>query len=80
MWPKSGDSIEVPLTIVFAAQALSRWIEDQTGWSIRKFVRTARRYPAIEIQAGPHTITAADQLPRDLRDALDRIHGHSGAH
>jgi hypothetical protein len=59
---------------VFAALAVSRWTEDQTGWSIRKFVRTARRYRTIEIQAGPHTITAADPLPQnDLRRALETI-------
>jgi hypothetical protein len=28
------DSIEAHLTIVFAALAVSRWIEHQTGWSI----------------------------------------------
>jgi transposase len=74
------DSIEAHLTIVFAALAVSRWIEDRTGWSIRKSVRTARRYRTIEIQAGAHTITAADPLTGDLRDALDRIHGRSDAH
>ena len=47
------------LTIVFAALAISRWIEHQTGWSIRTFVRTARwaalrwapcyRYPAYKL-------------------------------
>jgi hypothetical protein len=73
------DSIEAHLTIVFAALAVTRWIEHRTGWSIRKFVKTARRYRTIEIQAGPHTIKAADPLPDDLRDALDRIHGHSAA-
>jgi hypothetical protein len=65
---------------VFAALAVSRWIEDRTGWSIRKFVRTARRYHTIEIQAGPRTITAADPLPDDLSEVLDRIHRHAGAH
>ena len=74
------DSIEAHLTIVFAALAVSRWIEDRTGWPVRKFIRTARRYRTIQIQAGAHTITAADPLPGDLRDALDRIHGHLGAH
>jgi Transposase DDE domain len=74
------DSIEAHLTIVFAALAVSRWIERQTGWSIRKFVRTARRYRTIQIQAGPRTITAADPLTDDLRQALDRIHGRSSAH
>jgi transposase len=38
------DSIEAHLTIVFAALAVSRWIEHVTGWSMRKFVKTARRY------------------------------------
>ena len=74
------DSIEAHLTIVFAALAVSRWIEHTTGWSIKKFVRTTRRYRTIEIQAGAHTITAADPLPNDLRQALDRIHHSSGAH
>jgi Transposase DDE domain len=74
------DSIEAHLTIVFAALAVSRWIEHQTGWSIRKFIRTARRYRTIQIQAGPHTITAADPLPGELRQAIDQIHGRSTAH
>ena len=68
------------MTVVFAALAVSRWIEAQTGWSIRKFVRTARRCRTIEIQAGDHTITAADPLPADLRDALNRIHRSSDTH
>jgi transposase len=75
------DSIDAHLTIVFAALAVSRWIEDQTGWSIKKFVRTARRYRTIQIQAGAHTLTAADPLPDDLRKALASIHDHAeGAH
>jgi hypothetical protein len=35
---RKRDSIEAHLTIVFAALAVSRWIEATTGWSIRKFV------------------------------------------
>jgi hypothetical protein len=80
IYHRKRDSIEAHLTIVFAALAISRWIENQTGWSIRKFVRTTRRYRTIEIQAGGHTITAADPLPADLSEALDRIHRHPGAH
>src|SRR2546429_3915125 len=69
------------LTIVFAALAVSRWIEHRTGWSIRKFVRTARRHRTIQIQAGTHTLTAADPLPDDLRQALTNIHRpDAGAH
>ena len=80
IYHRKRDSIEAHLTIVFAALAVSHWIETTTGWSIKKFVRTARRYRTITIQAGPHTITAADPLPDDLRDALEQIHRRSGTH
>ena len=74
------DSIEAHLTIVFAALAVSRWLEHRTNWSIKKFVKTARRYRTIEIQVGGHTVTAADSLPDDLRQALARIYDEPGAH
>jgi len=73
VYHRTRDSIEVHMTIVFAALAVSRWIEHRTGWSIRKFVKTARRHRTTEIQAGDHVITAADPLPDDLRDALRKI-------
>jgi hypothetical protein len=66
---------------VFVALAVSHRIETTTGWSIRKFVRTARRYRTITIQAGGHTITAADPDPDDLQAALNKISNASrGAH
>jgi transposase len=73
VYHRKRDSIEAHLTIVFAAMAVSRWIENTTGWSIRKFVKTARRYRTIQIQAGGHVITAADPLPDDLRQAVEAI-------
>jgi transposase len=73
IYHRKRGSIEAHLTIVFAALAVSRWIEARTGWSIRKFVKTARRYRTIQIQAGQHTVTAADPLPNDLRQALSAI-------
>jgi hypothetical protein len=67
------ESIEAHLSIVVAAMAVSHWIETQTGWSIKKFVRTARRYRTVQIKAGRQILTAADPLPDDLRDALTKI-------
>src|ERR1017187_973974 len=43
-------------TIVFADPAVSKWIEYRIGWSIKRFVCTARRYRTIEIQAGNHIL------------------------
>jgi hypothetical protein len=59
---------------VFAALAVSRRIEAQTGWPVRRFVKTARRYRTIQIQAGRQAITAAGPLPDELRQALDAIY------
>jgi hypothetical protein len=73
VYHRKRDSIEAHLTIVFAALAITRFIEHRTGWSIRKFVRTARRYRTVQIRAGQHILTAEDRLPPDLRDALALI-------
>ena len=67
------ESIEAHLSIVFAALAVSHWIEHQTGWSIKKFVQTLRRYRTVTIRAGNHTLTAADPLPADIQDVLATI-------
>jgi transposase len=81
VYHRKRDSIEAHLTIVFAALAVSRWVEAQTGWSIRKFVKTARRYRTVQIQAGQHTITAADPFPDELRQAIDAItRARAGVH
>ena len=80
IYHRQRDSIEAHPNIVFAALAVSRWIENHTGWSIKRFVRTARRYRTIEIQAGEQTITAADPLPPDLHHALTAIQQAANAH
>jgi DDE family transposase len=67
------ESIDAHLAIVFAALAVTRFIEARTGWSIKRFVRAARRYRSIQIRAGQHILTAEDPLPPDLRDILARI-------
>ncbi len=69
------ESIDAHLTIVFAALAVSHYIETQTGWSIKKFVRTARRCRRVQIKAGRQLLTAVDPLPDDLRDVIAKING-----
>jgi hypothetical protein len=58
---------------VFAALAVTHEIETSTGWSIKRFVQTARRYRTIAIRAGDHVLTAEEPLPNELRDALALI-------
>jgi hypothetical protein len=58
---------------VFAALAVTDWIEHQTGWSIQKLVRTVRRYRTVQIKAGGQILTAADPVPDDVSEALTEI-------
>jgi len=74
------ESIEAHLTVVFAALTIGRLIEDRTGCSIRRFVRTARRYHTVYIHAGQQPITAANPVPTELNDALSEINQAGGAH
>jgi transposase len=74
------ESIEAHLSIVVTAMAVSHFIETQTGWSIKKFVRTARRYRTVTIQAGRHTLTAAEPVADDLAEALAKINSPTSAH
>jgi transposase len=64
------ESIEAHLAVVFAALAVMHLIGAKAGWSIKKFVRTARRYRTINMRAGAHVLTAEEPLPDDLRAAL----------
>jgi hypothetical protein len=58
---------------VLTALAVSRLVEKRTGWSIRRFVRTARRYRTVQIRAGQQILTAEDPLTTELREALASI-------
>jgi hypothetical protein len=64
-------SIEAHLSIVFAARAVGRLVEDRTGWSIRKFVRTTRRYRTFHIRAGNQILDALVLYPELASRALD---------
>lgn len=66
------DSIEAHLTIVFAALAVSHWIEHETGWSIKKIVPTARSYCTVKIKTGGQ-VPPPPTLPDNLTDALTKI-------
>jgi hypothetical protein len=74
------ESIDAHLAIVFSALAVTHYVESKTGWSIKKFVRTARRYRSVDIRAGAHILTAEDPIPVDLRDALAVIARSERAH
>ena len=72
------DSIDAHLTIVFAASWSAAGSKTALAGRSDDSSAPPRRYRTIEIQAGNHTITAADPLPDDLRTAVAAI--TQGAH
>ena len=70
---RQRDSIEAHLTIVFAALAISRHLQDMTGGSIKKLVTTLRPLRTVQIKIGSNVITAAPNITADARDILDRL-------
>lgn len=74
------ESIEAHLTIVFAALAVTRFVENATGWSIKRFVRTARHRSGSAPTRWPpksHSRpTYAARRPRstdEVRTSLSRV-------
>lgn len=85
IYRRKQDSIDAHLSLVFAAMAVGHWVEQTTGWSIKRFVKTARRCRTCTIAAGGHTITAVDPSPMtspkpSTPSTLDAIKQKSGAH
>jgi transposase len=79
IYHRKRESIDAHLGVVFAALAVSHWIEQRTGWSIRKFVRTFRRYRQVTINTGTLQVAAEQSLPEDERAILAKLH-RQGAH
>jgi hypothetical protein len=73
VYHRKRDSIEAHLTSVFAALAVSRWIEHRTGWSIRNIRHDRPPLPHHPEAGRAHAITAAAPSPDDLRQALEAI-------
>jgi len=73
IYHRQRDSIEAHLTIVMAALAVARLVEQSTAWSINRFIKALRPCRTITITAGDQTITAADPIPDDTLHALTRL-------
>ncbi|MFL0580920.1 IS1634 family transposase, partial [Dietzia sp. 179-F 9C3 NHS] len=59
---RTRDAIEAHLTIVFAALAIARYLQAETGMSIKKIVRTLRRIHTVIVDIDGHHLTARTPL------------------
>ena len=65
MFHHTRDAIEAHLTVVFTALAVARYLQTETGTSIRSLVRTLRPLQEITMTIAGHSHTAADPLTPD---------------
>ncbi|MFI8697004.1 IS1634 family transposase [Dietzia maris] len=70
---RTRDSIEAHLTIAFAALAIARHLQNRTGTSIKKIVRTLRRIHTVVIDVDGHELTARTPLDDDSQAILTAI-------
>ncbi|UVE94400.1 IS1634 family transposase [Dietzia sp. B32] len=73
IFSRTRDSIEAHLTIVFAALAIARHLQNRTGTSIKKIVRTLRRIHTVVIDVDGHKLTARTPLDDDSQAILTAI-------
>ena len=70
---RTRDSIEAHLTIVFAALAIARHLQNRTGMSIKKIVRILRRIHTVVIDVDGHELTARTPLDDDAQAITSAI-------
>jgi transposase len=67
------DSIRAHLTIVFAALAMARYIENKTRISIKKFVQQLSVLRTSILKVDGETIQAKPQIPSDVENLLKKL-------
>lgn len=70
---RKRDSIEAHLTIVFAALAVARYLQQRTGVTIKKLVQTLRPLKSVTITIAGQQVTAKPRLNADATAILDKI-------
>ena len=73
MFHHTRDAIEAHLTIVFAALAVARHLQDVTGLSIRKIVQTLRPFQQITVRIAGHEHLAHEPLTPSAQEILHAL-------
>ena len=73
MFHHEADSIHAHLTIVFTALAISRHLQDATGASIRKIIRTLRPLRDVTISINGNEMVATTPPGADAQNILDAL-------
>src|SRR5699024_1137210 len=75
-FPRPTKNSEEPLTMVFAALAITRYLTAATGTSIKKFVQTLRNVRSATVEINGQHLTLDPKIPPEAQQLLDAIKGH----
>ena len=67
------DAIEAHLTVVMASLAVARHLQETTGISIKRIIRTLKPLQEITINLNGHHLTAADPLTPEAKEILTAL-------
>src|SRR5699024_12466275 len=70
---RTRDAIEAHLTVVFAALAISRFMQDTTGASSKKIITSLRPLREFTGSVGGQDITFAPEVPKAVEDMLKAL-------
>lgn len=70
------EAIEAHLTVVFAALAITRYLTEATGISVKKIVQTLRTIRSATIEINGQQLTLEPEVPEHAQTILDAIRGH----
>ena len=73
IYHRTEDSINAHITIVTAALAVAHEMVEYSGMSLKKLVRTLRRYRSFELEVNGQTIHATVPLPDNIHTLVNNI-------
>jgi hypothetical protein len=77
---RKRDSIEAHLTIVFAALAIARYIEDKTKISIRRFIGTLEPIRTGIVSINGILYSAEPEIPANVSSIIQNLKASSRSH
>src|SRR5699024_9434985 len=74
MFHHTRQAIEAHLTVVFTALAVARYMQTQTGMSLKRIITTLKPLREFTGQIGDHEITFPPQIPAEAQQLLHQLH------
>lgn len=80
MFARTRDAIEAHLTVVFTALAISRTVQNRTGLSLRRVLRTLRPLRSATVEINGMTTTLHPAIDPDVTALLDALRSAEPRH